>query len=191
MASRWLVYGALLLLLTGCTAGKTGPSSTSQASTKTAHPTAPLSSVNNESTLTFMLSGGATGKYTLHTAQPTSKLRHGHREFTIDIEQATTSVFLVFYGYDGPGAYTLAQVLNGGDVHIGLRNNTASWDLSLQPKARCSLIIQSDIPTQQAGLHRMKGTFSCPRLFSSAPQHPQKPITVSHGSFDVALIVES
>lgn len=76
-------------------------------------------------------------------------------------------------------------------MHIALGKNTGSWDLSLQPQARCTLTIQSDIPTQSAGLDRMKGTFSCPRLFSSAPAHPQKPVSVSGGTFDVAILVES
>ncbi len=75
--------------------------------------------------------------------------------------------------------------------HIALGKNAASWDLSLQPQARCTLTIQSDIPTQSVGLDRMKGSFSCPRLFSSAPEHPRQPIAVSDGTFDVAIIVES
>ena len=191
--SRWSVFSSLLalLVLAGCTTGNVGTLSPTQTVTRTADPTVTPSLANKVSTVTFTLAGGASGSYTLHATLPTSKLRHGHREFTIDVEHAGASVFLVFYGYKGPGTYTLALVINGGDVHITLGKNTGSWDLSLQPQAHCTLTIQSDVPTQSTGLDRMKGSFSCPRLFSSAPDHPQKPVSVSDGTFDIAIIVES
>jgi hypothetical protein len=191
--SRWFVFSNLLALLAlvGCTARSEGTAPTTRPVTRIAGSTATPSPANKESTVTFTLAGGANGSYTVHAAVPTSKLRHGHREFTIDVEHAGASVFFVFYGYNGPGTYTLALVLNGGDMHIALGKNTESWDLSLQPQARCTLTIQSDIPTQSAGLDRMKGFFSCPHLFSSTPAHPQKPVSVSDGTFDVAILVES
>jgi hypothetical protein len=181
----------MLLALVGCSTGNAGTAPPIRTVTRIAAPTTPPSAISKESTVTLTLAGGANGSYTVHAAVPTSKLRHGHREFTIDVEHAGASVFLVFYGYNGPGTYTLALVINGGDMHIALGKNTGSWDLSLQPQARCTLTIQSDIPTQSAGLDRMKGSFSCPRLFSSAPQHPQKPVRVSDGTFDIAILVES
>ncbi len=191
--SRWLVFSNLLalLMLVGCTTGNAGTSSTAPTITRIADPTATPPPANNESAVSFTLAGGANGSYTIRASVPTSKLRHGHREFTIDVEHAGASVFLVFYGYNGPGTYTLALVINGGDVHIALGKNTGSWDLSLQPQARCTLTIQSNIPTHSAGLDRMKGFFSCPRLFSSTPGHLQKPVSVSDGTFDIAIIVES
>jgi hypothetical protein len=191
--SLWLLFSGLLtlLLLTGCTAGNARTSPATSSVTSVANSSNTPSPANNESTISFRLSGGANGRYTVHAPLPTSKLRHGHREFTIDVEHGGASVFIVFYGYKGPGTYMLAQVINGGDVHIALKKNTASWDLSLQPQARCTLTIQSDSPTQSTGLDRMKGSFSCPRLSSSAPAHPQQPVTVSDGAFDIAIIVES
>ncbi len=188
---RLLVCLLISLALAGCSDGNTGASTTMRAISPVASSTGTPSPANNESTVNFTLSGGDSGRYSVHATLPTSKLRHGHREFTIDVEHGGASVFLVFYGYQGPGTYTLAQVLNGGDIHIALGKNAASWDLSLQPQARCTLTIQSDIPTQSVGLDRMKGSFSCPRLFSSAPEHPRQPIAVSDGTFDVAIIVES
>ena len=191
--SRWSIFSSLLALLalTGCAAGNAGTLPATPSVTHLATSTDTPSPANNESTISFTLSGGANGRYAVHAPLPTSKLRHGHREFTIDVEHGGASVFIVFYGYKGPGTYTLALVTNGGDMHIALGKNTASWDLSLQPQARCTLTIQSDSPTQSTGLDRMKGSFSCPRLFSSAPAHPQQPVTVSNGTFDIAIIVES
>ncbi len=190
--SRWFAFSSLLLLmLVGCTTGNAAILPTTPSATRIADPTVTPSPANKESTVAFTLAGGANGSYTVRAPLPTSKLRHGHREFTIDVEHAGASVFLVFYGYNGPGTYTLELDINGGDVHIALGKNTGSWDLSLQPQARCTLTIQSDIPTQSAGLDKMKGFFSCPRLFSSTPLHPEKPVSVTDGTFDVAIIVES
>lgn len=178
----------LLFLCIGCSSvdGKAVSSATAgQTKADTA------GGMNKESIISFTLSGGHTGQYTVRAALPTSKLRHGHKEFTIDVEQNGAAVFLVFYGYEGPATYTLAQNINGGDIHIALGQNTSSWDLSLQPKAQCTMAVQSITPMQNTNIDRMKGAFSCPLLFSSTPSHPVKPVTVSHGIFDVAIIVES
>lgn len=196
--SHWL--GAtgmvLLFLLAGCgnagnsqgvaqkTPAKTGPIETS-TSTVNATTTA-----NNMSTVSFTLHGGVTGVYRIQASLPTSKLRHGHREFTIDVAHAGMSIILAFYGYHGPGFYTLSQDIDGGNVRIDFDQVSASWDLSLRPGAQCTLTITSDTPTMYAGINRMQGAFSCPLLPSSTPNH-QRPITVSSGHIDVAIIVES
>lgn len=186
---RAILSGLLLLFaFVGCSSADhaAGFSATAgQTKTSTA------GGINKESIINFTLSGGNTGQYTVRAALPTSKLRHGHKEFTIDVEQSGVAVFLVFYGYEGPATYTLAQNINGGDIHIALGKNTSSWDLSLQPKAQCTMTVQSVTPIQNTNLDRMKGIFSCPLLFSSAPNHPVEPVTVSRGIFDVAIIVES
>jgi hypothetical protein len=202
MPGRWSYWlGAtgmvLLFLLAGCanagnnrgvaqqTPAKTGPIETSSPSTITATTTA-----NNMSTVIFTLHGGATGVYMIQASLPTSKLRHGHREFTIDVAHAGKSIILAFYGYHGPGSYTLSEDINGGNVRIDFDQVSASWDLSLRPGAQCTLTITSDTPTMYAGINRMQGAFSCPLLPSSSPNH-QQPITVSSGHIDVAIIVES
>jgi hypothetical protein len=193
--SRSLVFSSLLivLMLAGCgKAGGTISSSAIPATPGTEATSTLASSVgNDESVVTFTLSGAATGSYTVDAASPTSKLRHGHREFTIDVAQAKRFILLAFYGYAGPGTYTLSEVLDGGDVHIALGQPSASWDLSLQPTARCTMTISSDVPTSTIGLDRMKGSFACPRLLSSTPGSPQLPVAVRDGSFDVAIVVES
>jgi hypothetical protein len=146
---------------------------------------------NDMSTVGFTLHGGVTGIYKIQTSLPTSKLRHGHREFTIDVAHAGISIFLAFYGYHGPGTYTLSEDINGGDVRINFYQKSASWDLTLRPGAQCTLTITSDTPTIYAGIDRMRGAFSCPLLPSSSPNHPQQPVAVSSGHIDVAIIVES
>ena len=198
---HWLVSTGmvLLFLLAGC--GNAGnspgmvqktPAKTGPLETGSPFPTDATTVANEVSTVSFTLHGGVTGVYTIHASLPTSKLRHGYREFTIDVANAGMSIILAFYGYHGPGIYTLARDSNGGDVRIGFDQGSASWDLSSSsPKAQCMLTIASDTPTVYTGIDRMRGAFSCPLLPSSSPNHPQQPIAVSNGYIDVAIIVES
>jgi hypothetical protein len=203
MHRRWCHWlGAtgmvLLFVLAGCsnagnspgmvqkTPAKTGSLETSSPSTTNATTIA-----NDVSTVSFTLHGGVTGVYMIRASLPTSKLRHGYREFTIDVAHAGMSIFLAFYGYHGPGTYTLSEDSNGGDVRINFDQESASWDLSLRPKAQCTLTITSDTPTTYVGIDRMRGAFSCPLLPSSSPNHPQQPVAVSSGHIDVAIILES
>lgn len=187
---RWLaVLGTLLLCLAGC--GQTGATSSISQTASRATSTSAVSRSQIVSTASFTLTGGENASYTLRAPVPTSKLRHGHREFTINIDSASVSVFIVFYGYQGPGSYTLTNAVNGGDTHIGLQNDKRSWDLFMQPTASCSLAVTSETPTSHAGIDELRGTFACPRLFSSSPADPQQPVAVQHGTFDLAIIVES
>jgi hypothetical protein len=184
--TRWLACLSLLVVLVAGCGTSAGPQAASRATSTSA-----ASPREQESTASFTLTGGVNASYTLNAALPTSKLRHGHREFTIDIVSAGISLFIVFYGYQGPGSYTLTNAANGGDVHIGLQNGERSWDLFLQPIASCSLNVASETPAGSAGVDRLRGSFACPRLFSSSPAHPQQPVTLTRGSFDLAIIVES
>jgi hypothetical protein len=186
----------LLFLLAGCSNAGNSPGVAQQTtanpgpietSTSTVNAT---TTANNMSTVSFTLHGGVTGVYRIQASLPTSKLRHGHREFTIDVAHTGMSIILAFYGYHGPGSYTLSEDINGGNVRIDFDQVSASWDLSLRPGAQCTLTITSDTPTMYAGINRMQGAFSCPLLPSSSPNH-QQPITVSSGHIDVAIIVES
>ncbi len=196
----------LLFLLAACANAGNGPGVVQKMPAKTgphlpfvsgssSFPTNATTVVNDVSTVSFTLSGASayqySGAYIIHASLPTSKLRHGYREFTIDVAHAGISIFLAFYGYHGPATYTLSGDINGGDVHIDFYQQSASWDLSLMPKAQCTLTITSDTPTMYLGIDRMKGAFSCPMLTSSSPNHPQQPVAVSNGHFDVAIIVES
>lgn len=191
----------LLFLLAGCGNAGNGPGLVQKTPTKTGpletgspFPTNTTTVTDDVSTVSFTLYGGVTGTYIIHAALPTSKLRHGHREFTIDVAHAGISIFLAFYGYHGPGTYTLSEDINGGDVRIDFERESGEytfWDLSLKPKAQCTLTITSDTPTRYAGIDRMRGAFSCPLLPSSNLDHPQQPVAVSNGHIDVAIIVES
>ena len=203
MSRRWYHWPVstgmvLLFLLAGC--GNAGnspgvvqktPAKTGPLETGSPFPTDATAVANEVSTVSFTLHGGVTGEYMIRASFPTSKLRHGYREFTIDVAQAGMSIILAFYGYHGPGTYTLTEDINGGDVRINFDHESASWDLSLMPKAQCTLTITSDTPTRYVGIDRMLGTFSCPQLPSSSPNHPQQPVAVSSGHIDVAIIVES
>ena len=204
MHRRWCHWlGAtgmvLLFLLAGCgNAGNSpagprfieGPQN-GPLETGSPFPTRATTAANVASTVSFTLHGGVTGVYTIHASLPTSKLRHGYREFTIDVADAGISIILAFYGYHGPGTYTLSSGSNGGDVRIDFDHESVSWDLSLRPKAQCTLTITSDTPSIYVGIDRMKGTFSCPLLPSSSPNHPRQLVAVSSGHFDVAIILES
>ena len=189
----------LLFLLAGCSNAGNSPvgprfiegPQIGPLETGSPFPTNATTVANGASTVSFTLYGGVTGVYTIHASLPTSKLRHGYREFTIDVAHAGMSIFLAFYGYHGPGSYTLSEDINGGDVRIDFDHDSASWDLSLRPKAQCALTITSDTPTMYVGIDRMEGTFSCPLLPSSSPNYAQQPVAVSSGQIDVAMIVES
>src|SRR5229473_8624857 len=189
----------LLFLLAGCGNAGNSPGAAQKTpvrtgSLETGSPSSSIATIlaNEVSTVSFKLNGGVTGVYLIQASLPTSKLRHGYREFTIDVADAGMSIILAFYGYHGPGTYTLARDSNGGDVRIGFDQGSASWDLSSSsPKAQCMLTIASDTPTMYAGLDRMRGAFSCPLLPSSSPTHPQQPVAVSSGRIDVAIIRES
>lgn len=178
----------MLLVVAGCGAPGIG---LSKRSTPFASGTGTPSPAIGDSRVTFTLMGGQNASYALYATVPTSKLRHGHREFTINVIDADLSLFIVFYGYQGPGSYILSNAVNGGDVHIGLQHDEFSWDLFVQPTASCRLIVASETPTSNAGLDRLKGFFTCTRLLSSSPEHPERPVTVTNGSFDIAIIVES
>jgi len=197
---HWLKATAmvLLFLLAGCSnvgnssgAVQKTPAQIGPLETGSPFPTNATTVANGASTVSFTLYGGVTGVYTIYASSPTSKLRHGHREFTIDVAHAGMSIFLAFYGYHGPGSYILSEDIDGGDVRIDFDHESASWDLSLRPKAKCTLTITSDTPSMYVGIDRMLGTFSCPLLPSSSPNHLQRPVAVSSGHIDVAIIVES
>jgi len=184
----------MLLLFVGCD----NSSTTRIVALSPTRTLPPIATANIASTISFTLTGGATGTYTLHAPLPISKLRHGHREFTIDVNDKNTTIFLAFIGYHGPDTYTLSEDSNGGDIHIALAQH--SWDLSPSQSAQCTLTITGDTPitysnidtpTAYTTIDRLKGFFSCPRLLSSNPKYPLQPIEVSKGMIDIAIIVES
>lgn len=187
---HWLLCTSalLLLLLTACNAANTSsqvhatPTVTNQATSTVV--------VNTTSTASFITAGDVTGTYRIHTATLTSKLRHGHKEFTIFMQDAGKALTIAFYGYQGPGTYTLAGLINGGDVRIDLGHDDA-WDLAMKPDIACTLTITSQTPTQLVGIDHMTGNFTCPQLHSAYATAPQKSIAVNHGTFDLLIIVES
>jgi hypothetical protein len=98
----------LLFLLAGCSNASSSPAvvqktpaQTGPLETASPFPTNATTVANNSSTVSFTLYGGVTGVYTIYASSPTSKLRHGHQEFTIDVAHAGMSIFLAFYGYHG------------------------------------------------------------------------------------------
>lgn len=171
------VLSVLLLMLASC-----GSGTVSKGGLATA-PSVP----DMTSSVRFTLAEAAT---IMTSQQPTSKLRHGHKEFTIEVGNAEQRIFMAFYGYEGPGTYTLSRGSNGGDIHIYLANGQ-SWDLAVQPSATCQLEVSSQGPGAYPGVDRMRGTFSCLHLFTS--EHHQTPgeTTLSNGRFDIAILVES
>ncbi len=188
MLKRWLYVlpGLFILLLASC-----GSANNATLPTQVAGTTVYINKSADSkysSTVRFTLAGGANGSYTVKSATALSMLRHGHKEFTLDVTQANKVIFLAFYGYHGPATYKLAGTLDGGDVHIALGNN-ASWDLSAQTGAQCLLTISSDTPTTSLGVDHMTGSFSCSQLLTSNPTNQQLPIKVEQGTFTIAMLV--
>ena len=193
--SLWLfcaVTATVALLLASCADGQSYSTISSNAD-QPVHTAArsPISSLAANAT-SFSFSRGARESsplYTIHTGTPLSKLRHGHQEFTINLANGDKSLIIAFIGYSGPASYTLSNRTNGGDVRITLGQQY--WDLSLVPTASCSLTVLSDIPTEQSGLHRMQGRFACPTLPPGGVDKPARAVTITDGTFDVLIIVES
>lgn len=143
------------------------------------------------STISFTTTGQVSGTYTITSSIQTSELRHGHKEFTIEVANAGQSVIMAFYGYEGPRHYTLAGLVNGGDVHISLGKNATTWDLPMASGIACTLNIESDAPTAYTSIDRMKGSFTCPRLTSTNPNMLHQTIAVREGRFDLMMLVAS
>src|SRR6266487_4350393 len=94
----------MLLVMAGCVSPGIAAS---KRATPLADSTATAPPVTSDSRVTFTLTGGQNASYALYAAIPTSKLRHGHREFTINVIDAGFSLFIVFYGYQGLANYIL------------------------------------------------------------------------------------
>lgn len=188
------VMATATLMLASCTDGQSYSAISSHASqpvyTATSSPGENSSLAANATSFSFARgSHESSPMYTIHTVPPLSKLRHGHQEFTINLANGDKSLIIAFIGYSGPASYTLSNRTNGGDVRITLGQQY--WDLSLVPTDSCSLTILSDIPTEQSGLHRMQGRFACPTLPPGGVDKPVRAVTITDGTFDVLIIVES
>lgn len=190
--AHWLVMGSIcliVLLLVGC--GTTPDATPGGGDVGTRKQTATTDATKMVSTISFRIDGAVRGSYTLRSSTTTSKLRHGHREFTIDIASGDRSIFLAFYGYDGPGMYKLAGHDNGGDARIDLGGTLAAWDLSMKQGSACTLNVTSQVASGQGGIDRMRGNFSCPMLTATTAQRNGQHISVSDGQFDLWIVIES
>jgi hypothetical protein len=143
------------------------------------------------STLGFTATGGLNGTFVLRTSNTISMLRHGHKEFTIDLVDGSKMVFLVFYGYTGPGSYRLSNPINGGEAHISFGTEQTTWDLATTPGAACDLIITSDRPSQYTGIDSMQGTFTCPRLAPVSSNQHIAPLSITRGYINIQIQVQS
>ncbi len=200
MRVQWslkLVYAVIAMValpLTSCANGQSYTPSRSNANqpghAATNSSTSSSSSATNATSFSFSQNAyKSSPTYTIHSTASLSKLRHGHQEFTINLANANSSLIIAFIGYSGPTSYTLSNRTNGGDVRITLGQQY--WDLSLTPTASCSLTVLSDIPTQQPGINRMQGKFACPILPPGGLDKTAHAVTVTNGTFDVLILVES
>ncbi len=191
MKKQQLSWQALFVLigltvaLVAC-GGNTSNTSVSKAATTNTTP-----SPNLTSTISFTTTGQVSGTYTITSSLQTSELRHGHKEFTIEVANGGQSVIMAFYGYEGPRRYTLEGLVNGGDVHISIGKKATTWDLPMTSGIACTLNIESDTPTTYTSIDRMKGSFTCPHLTSANPALRQQSIAVQEGSFDLMMLVAS
>jgi hypothetical protein len=177
----------LLFMLVACdTRGGT------VASTPTTSSIPHTQSKDMRSSISFTIMSSVNSRsYTFEASAITSKLRHGHREFTIDIENAGQSIFLAFYGYNGPSTYTLAGKANGGDVRIDLGIGKTAWDLPMTDAASCTLTVNREDPTALIGVDRMTGNSACSLLASNNRTIAGQTIAIKNGSFDLLIVIES
>jgi hypothetical protein len=196
---RSLVIGSICMIvlsLMGCGVGSDGVCSgaTVAGDVGTRKQSTTVDGATGErtmSTISFKVDGTVSGSYMLRSLATTSKLRHGHREFTIDIASGDRSIFLAFYGYDGPGTYKLTGHENGGDVRIDLGGKMAAWDLPMKQGVGCTLNVTSQVASSSDGIDRMRGNFTCPILTATVVQRNGQSIMVSNGQFDLLIVVES
>ncbi|GCE08324.1 hypothetical protein [Dictyobacter aurantiacus] len=187
MKDQWRLYLSLIISIacfTSCTAG-----TKDVAAGPVVPPTSLYTAAVAWSQATFSLSGATPQSYRLRSTATLSKLRHGHKEFTIDIVDAERSLIIVFYGYSGPATYTLTNQVNGGDVRIA--SGKQYWDLALIPSLSCALIIRSDTPTTSPGINHMRGQFTCPTLPAGHSNISQHAVAIDKGQFDISILVES
>ncbi|SRR6266567_9362395 len=194
LRARWLAIGSICLVvlsLMGCgvRADGVGSGATLAGDVGVRKPTTMVDATM--SMISFRIDGTVSGSYTLRSSTTTSKLRHGHREFTIDIASSSQSIFLAFYGYDGPGTYRLVGHENGGDVRIDLGGKMAAWDLPMKQGVGCILNVTSQVASSSDGIDRMRGNFTCPILTATVAQRNGQSIMVSNGQFDLLIVVES
>lgn len=178
------IIAVLLFILSSCAAPQPD---------RALPPTPTSSSRPLTSTITLPLTGAIDHTYTISATPrtPTSKLRHGHKEFTFYLTDGSASLILAFYGYEGPRTYTLSAVINGGDVRIALDKEARAWDLSTHDSASCTLTIATDKPTSQPSISIMTGSLTCPILLPANPTHPDKSITLTNAQFTIAILIES
>jgi hypothetical protein len=188
----------VVLLLLFCSVACINSNNRSVYTTHTTHATnaqatrAPvLTTTDTTSTLGFTAAGGLDGSFVLHASKTISMLRHGHKEFTIDLVDGTKTVFLVFYGYSGPGSYRLSNPTNGGEAHISFGTAQTTWDLTATPGATCELTVTSDRPGQYAGIDSMQGSFACPRLAPVISNQHIAPLSITRGYFNILILVQS
>jgi hypothetical protein len=193
-ASRFVYLLALLLcpfLLVSCGTGPTN-ASPAQAQRATAVPTWPKAGMPGPgpNRVTFQTTGARNGTYSWQSQVLTSKLRHRLKEFTIFIQDQEQSLIIAFYGYGGPGHYTLSGPVNGGDVRLDFGEATGAWDLKLQAGITCDLEITQDEPSQQPGVDHMRGSFICPRLHAINTHNTQQ-LALPYATFDIYILLES
>lgn len=140
--------------------------------------------------VTFQVRGAKSGTYTWQNHILTSKLRHRLKEFTVFIQDQEQSLIIAFYGYEGPGHYTLSGPVNGGDVRLDFGQAGGAWDLKLQAGISCELQITQDEPSQQPGVNHMRGNFTCSQLHAIGANNTQR-ISIPQGTFDIYILLES
>jgi hypothetical protein len=187
-----ILLSLLLFCLSACTSSNNQRSSTasSPATSEQATETPPATPATT-SMLSFSTDGAMRGTFVLYAHNTISMLRHGHKEFTIDIVDGSKMVFLVFYGYHGPSAYLLSNPINGGEVHISFGSAQTTWDLTATPGATCELTVTSDRPSQDAGIDSMQGSFTCPRLAPVVSRQHIASLSSIRGYFNIAILVQS
>ncbi len=198
LASLFIAMILLASLLAACGGGGNAPTGTTPSGSSASLPTTSGSFPTYTSTVTFTLTGGEQGTYTVSenahgaTNNPSQLMMlfrdHSGKEFNMTLN-----------GYTGPGSYTLVpqSTIVSDNLEIGLSDQT-SWDLasvvstlpagSSLSQITCSVTIASDTPVASAvigGLHRLTGSFSCPKLAATPGFQQAAPITVTNGQLDV------
>ena len=204
MVQRWhlasLLIAMILLasMLAACGGGANAPTGTTPGGSSASPPTTSGGVPPYISTVTFTLTGGAQGTYTV------SENAHGASDTPSQLmmlfrDHSGKDFNMILNEYKGPGSYTLVpqNAIPSDQLEIGLSDQT-SWDLlsvvaplpagSSLSQVTCAVTIASDTPVASAvigGLHRLTGSFACPKLAATPGFQQAAPISVTNGQLDV------
>lgn len=204
MRYRWHLASLFIIILlasvlAACGGGGNAPTGTTPGGSSASLPSTSGASPTFTSTVTFTLSGAEKGTYTVSEEEAYGASDDPSRLMLLLHDQSGKEFHMTLNGYQGPGSYTLVPGSTSVEdqLEISLSDQT-SWNLasvvatlpagSSPSQVTCSVAITSDTAVASAvigRLHRLTGSFSCPKLAATPGFQQTAPVTVTNGQLDL------